>query len=94
MKGVDEKLTLSSNIDVFTQNDSNVLLILKLCCPKIVHLLSQGIKADFLSWQESLAYSLRIFADNFFVTTTTASTRCLVENFRVIFYSQRVNATS
>ena len=30
----------------------------------------------------------------FFVITTTASTRCLVENFELICYSQRVNATS
>ena len=30
----------------------------------------------------------------FFVITTTASTRCLVENFQLICYSQRVNATS
>ena len=25
----------------------------------------RGVKADFLSWQTSLAYSLRIFIDNF-----------------------------
>ena len=30
----------------------------------------------------------------FFVIATTASTRCLVENFELICYSQRVNATS
>ena len=30
----------------------------------------------------------------FLVITTTASTRCLVENFQLICYSQRVNATS
>ena len=30
----------------------------------------------------------------FFVITTTASTRCLVQNFHLICYSQRVNATS
>ena len=30
----------------------------------------------------------------FFVITTTASTRCLVQNFQLICYSQRVNATS
>ena len=30
----------------------------------------------------------------FFVITTTASTRCLVQNFELICYSQRVNATS
>ena len=30
----------------------------------------------------------------FFVITTTASTSCLVENFGLICYSQRVNATS
>ena len=29
-----------------------------------------------------------------FVITTTASTRCLVQNFQLICYSQRVNATS
>ena len=28
----------------------------------------------------------------FFVITTTASTRCLVQNFQLIYYSQRVNA--
>ena len=27
--------------------------------------LSTSIKADFLSWQKSLAYSLQLFADNF-----------------------------
>ena len=30
----------------------------------------------------------------FFVITTAASTRCLVRNFQLICYSQRVNATS
>ena len=30
----------------------------------------------------------------FFVITTTASTRCLVPNFQLICYLQRVNATS
>ena len=30
----------------------------------------------------------------FFVITTTASTRCLVENFQLICYLQRVNTTS
>ena len=30
----------------------------------------------------------------FFVITTAASTRCLVQNFQLICYSQRVNATS
>ena len=30
----------------------------------------------------------------FFVITTTASTRYLVQNFQLICYSQRVNATS
>ena len=30
----------------------------------------------------------------FFVITTTASTRCFVQNFQLICYSQRVNATS
>ena len=30
----------------------------------------------------------------FFVITTTANTRCLVHNFHLICYSQRVNATS
>ena len=30
----------------------------------------------------------------FFVITTAASTRCLVKNFQLICYSQRVNATS
>ena len=31
---------------------------------------------------------------SFFVITTTASTRCLVQNFQLICCSQRVNATS
>ena len=31
---------------------------------------------------------------SFFVITTTASTRCLVQSFQLICYSQRVNATS
>ena len=30
----------------------------------------------------------------FFVITTTASTRCLVQNFQLICYSQQVNAAS
>ena len=30
----------------------------------------------------------------FFVASTTASTRCLVQNFQLICYSQRVSATS
>ena len=30
----------------------------------------------------------------FFVITTTASARCLVQNFQLICYSQRINATS
>ena len=46
-----------------------------------------------------MAEITRILAANiprqfFFVITTTASTRCLVENFQLICYSQRVNATS
>ena len=41
----------------------------------------------------------RILAANirgqfFFVMSTAASTRCLVQNFQLICYSQRVNATS
>ena len=53
------------------------------------------LKADFLSWQKIT----RILAANirrqfFFVITTAASTRCLVQNFQLICYSQRVNATS
>ena len=46
-----------------------------------------------------MAEITRILAANIcgqfcFVITTTASTRCLVENFQLICYSQRVNATS
>ena len=46
-----------------------------------------------------MAKLTRILAANiprqlFFVIITTASTRCLVQNFRLICYSQRVNATS
>ena len=40
--------------------------------------------------QASCEYSLTIFL----VASTTASTRCLVQNFQLICYSQRVNATS
>ena len=53
------------------------------------------LKADFAV----MAEITRILAANiptqfFFVITTTASTRCLVQNFQLICYSQRVNATS
>ena len=46
-----------------------------------------------------MAEITRILAANirgqfFFVIATTVSTRCLVQNFQLIFYSQRVNATS
>ena len=46
-----------------------------------------------------MAEITRILAANihrqfFFVTTTAASTRSLVQNFQLIRYSQRVNATS
>ena len=46
-----------------------------------------------------IAEITRILAANirrqiFFVITTTASTRCLVQSFQLICYSQRVNATS
>ena len=46
-----------------------------------------------------MAEITRILAANirrqfFFVITTVASTRCLVQNFQLICYSQRVNATS
>ena len=46
-----------------------------------------------------MAEITRILAANirrqfFFVITTTARTRCLVQNFQLICYSQRVNATS
>ena len=46
-----------------------------------------------------MAEITRILAANicrqfFFVIITTASTHCLVQNFQVIFYSQRVIATS
>ena len=46
-----------------------------------------------------MAEVTRILAANirrqlFFVITTAASTRCLVQNFQLICYSQRVNATS
>ena len=46
-----------------------------------------------------MAEITRILAANicrqfFFVVTITASTRCLVDNFQLICYSQRVNATS
>ena len=46
-----------------------------------------------------MAEIARILAANiprqfFFVITTTASTRCLVENFQLICYSQQVNSTS
>ena len=46
-----------------------------------------------------MAEITRILAENicgqfFFVIITTASTHCLVQNFQLICYSQRVNATS
>ena len=46
-----------------------------------------------------MAEITRILAANihgqlFFVITTTASTRCLAQNFQLICCSQRVNATS
>ena len=46
-----------------------------------------------------MAEATRILAANIrrqflFVITTIASTRCLVENFQLICYSQRGNATS
>ena len=46
-----------------------------------------------------MAEVARILAANIrrqfsFVIATTASTRCLVQNFQLICYSQRVNATS
>ena len=46
-----------------------------------------------------MAETIGILAANicgqfFFVITATASTRCLVENFQLICYSQQVNATS
>ena len=46
-----------------------------------------------------MAEITRILAANlrrqfFFVMTTAASTRCLVQDFQLICYSQRVNATS
>ena len=37
------------------------------------------VKADFLSWQKSLAYSLQIFADNFSLTNLLfAASKCHV----------------
>ena len=46
-----------------------------------------------------MAEITRILAANiprqfFFVMATAVSTRCLVQNFQLISYSQRVNATS
>ena len=46
-----------------------------------------------------MAKITRILAANiprqfFFVISTTASTRCLVQSFQLICYSQQVNATS
>ena len=46
-----------------------------------------------------MAEITRILAANtrskfFFVITNTVSSRCLVENFQLICYSQQVNATS
>ena len=47
----------------------------------------------------AMAENTRMLAANIrrqflFVITTTVNTRCLVENFQLICYSQRVNATS
>ena len=39
-----------------------------------------------------LAAKIRSFS--FFIIITAASTRCLIQNFQLICYSQRVNATS
>ena len=38
--------------------------------------------------------AVKIRRQFFFVITTAACTRCLVQNFQLICYSQRVNATS
>ena len=38
--------------------------------------------------------AVNIHGQLFFVITTTASTRCLAQNFQLICCSQRVNATS
>ena len=53
----------------------------------------------FLGGFPVMAKITRILAANicgqfFFVINTAASTRCLVQNFQLIFCSQRVNATS
>ena len=55
-----------------------------------------NIKADIF---QVMAEITRILAANirrqfFFVIATAASTCCLVQNFQLICYSQRVNATS
>ena len=42
-----------------------VLILSVLHVPPEKHPKENGVKADFLSWQKSLAYSLRIFVDNF-----------------------------
>ena len=38
--------------------------------------------------------AVKICRQSFFATKTAASTRCLVENFQLIYYLQRVNAMS
>ena len=42
----------------------------------------------------TLILAANICRQFFFVINNAASTRCLVENFQLICYSQRVNATS
>ena len=89
-------LTLVSDKD----NQKILMIFQKLCSNNILRplkfaLLSCRSKGGFPVMEQSIEYPLRIFVDNFFfVINTAASTRCLVRNFQLICYSQRVNATS
>ena len=40
------------------------------CSATVTTIWGPGLKADFLSWQKSLAYSLRIFEDNVSLLST------------------------
>ena len=65
------------------------------CPSKTNHSSSWLIKGGFPVMAEitrTLAANIR--RQFFFVITIAASTRCLVQNFQLICYSQRVNATS
>ena len=94
---------------VFSQNNVNdawqqMKTIMSNIMNKHAPLVERRIKGRSCLWLNKggfpvMAEITRILAANirrqfFFVITTTASTRYLVQNFQLICYSQRVNATS